>query len=81
MPYLAEIGASEAQRAIRASRALRARRDYGLANGDAASFWAWTAWQRGAGPVRRGLEPLAAVDAIWWAAIFALAEPEEPCPW
>jgi hypothetical protein len=69
--------ASAAQRAIRASRALRARRDYGLVAGDHASYWQWAAWERKAGPVRRGLEPLSAVDAVLWRAVFELAPTEE----
>lgn len=74
MGYLA----SQAQCAIRASKAVRARRDYGLPCGDRAAFWAWLAWQRHAGPTRRGLEPLAVAEAIWWRAVFELA-PEGAC--
>ena len=83
MAYLAEAGASEAQRAIRASRAVRARRDFGLAAGDVAAFHQWAAWQRGDGPVRRQLEPLAVLEGIWWQALFTLIAPPEdgPCPW
>lgn len=69
---MATLDASDAQCAIRASRALRARRDYGLANGDAAAFHQWMAWKHGEGPTRRGLEPLAVVDQVLWAALFEM---------
>jgi len=71
-------GASAAQRAIRASRAVRARRDYGLVaqEGHQAAFQAWRAWQRGAAPQRRDLEPLAALEPLWEAACGELAPVE-----
>lgn len=70
--------ASAAQRAIRAARAVRARRDYGLVahEGHPAAYWQWAAWRRRAGPQRRELEPLTAVEAIWGAACAELAPVE-----
>jgi hypothetical protein len=70
--------ASDAQCAIRASKAIRERREYGIACPERAAFYQWLAWQRGEGPQRRGLEPLGAAEAIWWRAVFELA-PEAAC--
>lgn len=67
-------GASPAQKAIRAGRALTARREFGLVanEGNTGGFWQWLAWKRGDGPQRQGLEPLAVVEAILWARLFEL---------
>jgi hypothetical protein len=62
--------ASDAQCAIRASKAIRARREYGIACPERAAFYQWLAWQRGEGPQRRGLEPLAAGDEALWVTMM-----------